>query len=644
MAADRIDNLGSYSWKWKIGIGALAGFLIIAAIWAFTQKRFGPQHAHDNDDPRLAFDTRYRNVRPEVHYVGDEACVRCHREMADAYRKHPMARSLAPVAQANPVERYDSHAQNPFVASGLRYEVERSGDRLMHAEKRLDFKGRVVVELKAEVQYALGSGTRGRSYLVEHEGFLFQSPISWYAGTNIWDLAPTYGTYNQHFNRPISSECLFCHANRIEPIEDSLNHYRTPIFQGYAIGCERCHGPGELHVRLRESNHPVDGLDDTIVNPERLAPELRESVCQQCHLQAVVPIIKHNRHMEDYRPGLPLNQFVSYFVLPPNQVDSKRAVGQVEQMYSSRCFQESGVTVAKLGCLSCHDPHNYPDANEKVTYYRQRCLTCHTEKSCGLELVLRRKRNPSDNCIACHMPNVASSDVAHTAITDHRIVRTSDMKDVFKETTGTEEYPIIPFNEDSLNFSSVDRQRDLGIALVEFASKQPSPKWGQLAAPLLDQSLSHWPDDVLAWEDRGYAWVLQGRSQEALEAFEAALRRSPNREKSLFGAALTAAQIGRVDEAVKFWEKAIALNPWNWVYHDEVAKLYADRQDWRNAAEQCQEALKLNIAAWDTRKLLMKCLLRLRQNTQARREFEILLGFEPPDPEALRRWFAEESK
>jgi len=27
---------------------------------------------------------------------------------------------------------------------------------------------------------------------------------------------------------------------------------------------------------------------------------------------------------------------------------------------------------------------------------------------------------------------------------------------------------------------------------------------------------------------------------------------------------------------------------------------------------------------------------------QAEREFEILLGFEPPDPEALRRWFAEE--
>src|SRR5207245_3969478 len=163
----------------------------------------------------------------------------------------------------------DAGAQNPFEASGLTYEVERSGDRLMHAEKRVDSKGRVVTEHKAEVQYALGSGTRGRAYLVDHDGFLFQSPISWYAGTNVWDLAPNYRIQNQHFNRPVPDECIFCHANRAEPIEGSLNHFRTPVFQGYAIGCERCHGPGELHVRRRESQQPVLGADGSIINRER---------------------------------------------------------------------------------------------------------------------------------------------------------------------------------------------------------------------------------------------------------------------------------------------------------------------------------------------------------------------------------------
>ena len=33
-----------------------------------------------------------------------------------------------------------------------------------------------------------------------------------------------------------------------------------------------------------------------------------------------------------------------------------------------------------------------------------------------------------------------------------------------------------------------------------------------------------------------------------------------------------------------------------------------------------------------------------KTNMGTAEEFEILLGFEPPDPEALRRWFAEEDK
>src|SRR5437762_1561401 len=52
------------------------------------------------DDPRLTFQTPYRNVRPEVKYVGDTACAGCHPSQAKTYRQHPMGRSLAPLAEA----------------------------------------------------------------------------------------------------------------------------------------------------------------------------------------------------------------------------------------------------------------------------------------------------------------------------------------------------------------------------------------------------------------------------------------------------------------------------------------------------------------------------------------------------------------
>ena len=71
----------------------------------------------------------------------------------------------------------------------------------------------------------------GTAYLIERDGFLFQSPIAWYARARRWDLPPGYEKTNSHFERPITSACLFCHANRAEPVEGTVNRYRPPIFR-----------------------------------------------------------------------------------------------------------------------------------------------------------------------------------------------------------------------------------------------------------------------------------------------------------------------------------------------------------------------------------------------------------------------------
>ena len=44
----------------------------------------------------FAFDSPYRNSRPDVGYVGEATCSRCHAEIAESYRRHPMGRSLDP--------------------------------------------------------------------------------------------------------------------------------------------------------------------------------------------------------------------------------------------------------------------------------------------------------------------------------------------------------------------------------------------------------------------------------------------------------------------------------------------------------------------------------------------------------------------
>ena len=75
-----------------------------------------------DEDSRQSFVTPYANVRPDVQYMGDNACGECHLDHAEAYWKHPMSRSLVLMSQAVAQERYDAGAHNPFESGRRRDE------------------------------------------------------------------------------------------------------------------------------------------------------------------------------------------------------------------------------------------------------------------------------------------------------------------------------------------------------------------------------------------------------------------------------------------------------------------------------------------------------------------------------------------
>src|SRR5262245_44292423 len=303
-------------------LGGLAAVVLVGLWWLRPPAPSPPPPpppAEDEVDPRLTFATRFRNVRPDVKYVGDAVCAKCHDRVATAYAQHPMSRSLAPVGEMHPVERYGVEAHNPFEAGGFHFEVERFGNRMTHCESRRDPHSGAPVRLESDVHFAVGSGSRGRTYLIERDGYLCQSPISWFSEKGIWDLTPGLRVA-EHFERPAQAKCLFCHCNSVEPVAHTLNRYQPPIFRGHGIGCERCHGPGELHAAARgrrDGAAGANGLDETIVNPGRLAPDLRDAVCEQCHLQGEVRVVRRGRELFDYRPGLPLHFFLSVFTRTP---------------------------------------------------------------------------------------------------------------------------------------------------------------------------------------------------------------------------------------------------------------------------------------------------------------------------------------
>jgi predicted CXXCH cytochrome family protein len=550
----------------------------------------------------------------------DSACARCHAGIVRSFARHAMGRSLAPIDQAPEPAPGDAR----FQAGGLSYSVVHRGDMVYHREALLDPEGRELAVIEEPVRYALGSGTRGVSYLIERgDGFLFQSPISWYDQKQRWDLAPGYDHGNPHFEREILPECLTCHSNGAVAIAGPSNQYKQPVFfRGHAISCERCHGPGDEHVRAKGDPRP-DG-SPSIVNPALLATELREAVCEQCHLMGEVRVERAGKSLADFRPGRPLDEVLSVFVKPGAGRDRDKSIGHVEQMHASRCYQQSE---GRLGCISCHDPHEEPDPAARVEYYRERCLACHGEANpCALPEPERTARQKDDSCTACHMPRSALSDIAHTAATRHDIAR-EPLPQVNAPVSPAEEGPaLVAFHPSGAE----DRARERAIALATKAREQSdrdlAGRMAREALPLLESSLQQQPDDPPSWEARASALFALGRMPEALEALRGSLRYQPDRETTLDVASMLATRLRRGDEAATLTERLVEVNPWQSDYHARLAVLHASAGRWGPAVEAARAALRLNPAS-PARQVLVIHYDRTKQPDRARAEREILRAY-----------------
>ncbi len=197
---------------------------------------------------------------------------------------------------------------------------------------------------------------------------------------------------------------------RFETVEKSPHRFQ---FHELAIGCERCHGAGALHVRRHTSDRDsgTDQIDHTIVNPGRLSRDLAEAICQDCYLNSDAQVPARGRALRDFRRGLPLEDFRHEYRLESNQ-SAMTVVGHVEQLHFSRCYQASET----LTCITCHHPH----ARSTTSSYRDTCLKCHSAEACGVPATERARQSSNDDCTVCHMPQV-STDIPHFAFTHHGI-------------------------------------------------------------------------------------------------------------------------------------------------------------------------------------------------------------------------------
>lgn len=587
-------------------------------------------------EPWLAFAGEFRNVRPEVEYVGDAVCGRCHAAVAKTYHQHPMGRSAEWVRPGAAVD----HAAGPhgsFDVSGYRLGVVRKDDRVWHHTGLTD-GGAAAPPYTVPADLAIGSGSRGRSYLTFDRGAAWQSPVSWFGQRGRWDVSPGFDL-GKEVRRPVVPRCLGCHTDQPDPVPDALNRYREPLLaRQTSIGCERCHGPGDLHVREREAGGQP-ARDTAIVNPARLPADLKADVCRQCHLQGAVQVARRGRDAGEYRPGLPWEQFVSTFLRPPDPADALKSVGQFEQMEASRCFTGGG---GKMGCTSCHDPHAKPAPAAAAAHFRARCLSCHETHGCSLPVPKRAEKE--DRCVDCHMPRGDSSNIAHVAVTDHRIPRHPDPGGPRAKGLAPGRTPLVAYRPGPHAPDPADRDRDLGIALGdECARGGASPDLWWVIERKLDRALAAWPADGAAWLARSRVHAARGDGVRAVAAARAAVGLNPESEVGLIQLAGAAVAADDYETAAAAATRLIGLNPSSADHRLTRATAYFALKDWARAEADCRAALGIQPMLPKARFMLAVCVHQRGDAAGGRRELDLAVKLTPgPEMRAtLSKWYGQ---
>lgn len=368
----------------------------------------------------------YLNHHDSVNYVGKQTCRSCHSDIYSSFIRTGMGSSFEKASRFKSAAQFSRHSVVYDAYTNLSYFPFWQKDTMYIMEFRLS--GKDTVHKRVErVDYIIGSGQHTNSHLMEVNGYVYQLPLTWYAQKKKWDLPPGFEDgRNVRFNRSIGFECMSCH-NAMPVMEEHSGNKFTSIGDG--IDCERCHGPGEVHVQQKLAGIRVDiakEADYTIVNPRRLSWELQIDICQRCHLQGNA-VLKEGKAFNDFRPGQKLSDFMDIYMPRYSGKDDEMIMAShAQRLQMSQCFLQSASSEKKLSCITCHNPHVSVQVTGKEIF-NQSCKSCHNNADTCTNAISDRQR-VKDNCVQCHMPRSGTIDIPHVTVTDHRISKPANVK------------------------------------------------------------------------------------------------------------------------------------------------------------------------------------------------------------------------
>jgi tetratricopeptide (TPR) repeat protein len=563
----------------------------------------------------------YLNHSDTARYVGIQTCKLCHQAIYNSFIETGMGKSFDLATKQKSAADY-SNATLYDKFSDFHYKALWTKDSLFFLEYRLN-KNDTVFKRLEQVNYIVGSGQHTNSHIQSVNGYFNQMPMTFYTQKRKWDLPPGFEEgHNTHFTRKIGLECMSCHNSYPDFVLGSENKFNSvPL----GINCERCHGPGSIHVAQRSTGQKIDTskyIDYSIVNPAKLSIDRQFDICQRCHLQGNA-IVKEGKSFYDFRPGMKLSDYISVFLPKYENADEDFIMAShADRLKQSPCFIKSyertkaGSSLKPykdaMTCITCHNPHvSVRETNKEV--FNDACNNCHHPKGksellCTEKKVAQYLRHkfssgsspnsqlPTPNCVNCHMPASGSTDIPHVSVHDHYIRKpiTAKEKEKIKRFIGL--YSINEKKPDHLTiarayinqYDKFEQKPEYLDSAKKYLSDRTKEEILRDLHALVQLHFSKSDfNQILKYvssvgEEQLYNNLLTKKSYDNLHAWTA-YRIAESYQNS-----------GKIDNALKWYEKAAQLSPFNLDFRNKLGSVFMSTGKVQEAKSEFEFILKEN--------------------------------------------------
>lgn len=568
--------------KWFYG---MAIFVLIGV--ACFQCDFGGGSSDRQEDEEQGPQKQggqFKNLHDTVDYVGMKTCRQCHEDVYQDFRKTGMGQSFGKATKAVSDANFEGHKPVYDSANDLYYYPYWQDSSLMLKEYRLA-KGDTVHKRVEKIDHIIGSGHHTNSHMFSVNGYLYQAPITYYTQDEQWDLPPGFEDgQNSRFSRAIQNECMTCHNMYPESENLSANkYYKLPD----GIECERCHGPGELHIKKKRTGKVSENRTDTdrtIVNPSKLPSELKNDVCQRCHLQGNA-VLKEGKNFFDFQPGMELSSVMTVFRPKYKDDDAFIMASHSERLQESACFKESrkSQNVQDLNCITCHNPHKSVRTTEKA-YFNKTCQSCHTDQKknkgglVACKELMKNRKPVNNNCVKCHMSKSGSVDIPHVAIHDHNISVPDSNEAKTKLNKSINELEVShleSYNEDTPSPLTIAK-----AYLFYYEKFRNESKFLDSARYYLEKL------GPIAGQASYIQYYYLRRADKKLTQFVESLDTlNFDNPRTDYRIGQAYANLGRLNKAESFYQKAVEAQPFHLDYRNKLAGILIEQREIQKAKE-----------------------------------------------------------